>query len=50
MNKNAFCYFVRLSERRDTMLPVGVVCSLVLIAEWLGCIKFDLYIENTVKT
>ena len=49
MNKNAFCYFVLLSEGPDAMPPVAVVCSLIFLVEWLGLIKSDLCIESKIK-
>ena len=48
MNKNAFCYFVLLSERADAMLAVGVVSSIIFIVEWLSLIV-HLYFEKKVR-
>ena len=48
MNEDVVCYFVLPKERTDAMLRVGVISSLVFMAQGHGLIKVYLYIESKV--
>ena len=49
VNKNVLCYFLSLGERTDAMLPVGGICSLVFMVEWLGLIQYGLCMDGKSK-